>query len=474
MANKNSWLAKIFKAKAKRVSGGFNEMVSMVGYEPNFTSFGKQTLYSNLFLSAIQLKQRFFGKLEPRHIKIEDGKTKVVSDSTVARVLRNPNHYQTTYDFLTQAYFMREKDKTCYILVDRYKTTGGYYYNENLIVLLPSDKPELHEENGKLFWVFTFDGWSSQVVFNYNDIIVWKKDIEDNQYMGGGKYSKNANADLLNSLQAHRTITESVAEASKIGCMFDGLLKVNAYGGDDAATQAIRDKFLEDIRTNASGLPVLDNGAEYVQVQRQLKMVDGSTLKEIKENIVISTGVSIEFLMGKFTPQEKEAFYESHIEPAALSLGQAMSKVLLSRANEQIVLYPHKVQLMATSEIVSIIQSTIAAGVFKIDEYRDMLGYAPLENGEGEARPRGFNDLDGADKPAEETAPATETPSDTVASPMGKGQIESILKIVDGYKNGEYTHEQAKQMLKTILGVSEEEADKLCSGNSHDIGGVTV
>lgn len=395
MGNKNGWLANLFKPRAKKVNTGFNDFVSMVGYEPKFSNFGSQVLYSNLVLSAIQTKQRFFGKLEPRHIRYEDGKTVTVTDSTVAKVLRNPNHYQTTYDFLTQAYFMREKDKTCYILVDRYKTKGGYWYNENLIVLLPSDKPELREENGELFWVFTFDGWSNAVVFNYDDIIVWKKDIEDNQYMGGGKYSTNANSDLLNSLQAHRTITESVAEASKLGCMFDGLLKVNAYGSDQGKTQEIRDKFLEDIRNNKGGLPVLDNGADYVQIQRQLKMVDGGTLAEIKENALISTGVSIEFLSGKYTTADKEAFYESHIEPAAISLGQAMAKVMLSRANEAIVLYPHKVQLMATSEIVSIIQSTIAAGVFMKDEYREMLGYAPLPNGEGQTMPRGFNNLDG-------------------------------------------------------------------------------
>ena len=400
MANKNGWLANLFKPRGKKANIGFNDMVSMVGYEPNFSRFGSQALYSNLVLSAIQTKQRFFGKLEPRHIKYEDGKTVTVTDSTVAKVLRNPNHYQTTYDFLTQAYFMREKDKTCYILVDRYKTTGGYWYNENIIVLLPSEKPELREENGELFWLFTFDGWKEPVPFNYNDIIVWKKDIEDNQYMGGGKYSTNANGDLLNSLQAHRTITESVAEASKLGCMFDGLLKVNAYGSDSEKTQAIRDKFLEDIKNNKGGLPVLDNGADYVQIQRQLKMVDGSTLTEIKQNVVISTGVSIEFLTGKYTTADKEAFYESHIEPAAISLGQAMAKVMLSRANEAIVLYPHKVQLMATSEIVSIIQSTIAAGVFMKDEYREMLGYAPLPNGEGQTMPRGYNNLDG-----EETKP---------------------------------------------------------------------
>ena len=401
MANKNGWLANLFKPKEKKVNTRFNDMVSMVGYEPKFTRFGSQVLYSNIVLSAIRMKARFFGKLEPRHIKYENGKPLTVTDSTVAKILRNPNHYQTTYDFLTQAFFMREKDNTCYILVDRYLTKGGYYYNTSLIVLLPSDAPEVKEdENGELYWVMRFDG-IGEVVFNFNDIIVWKKDIEDNQYIGGGKYASNANGDLLNSLNAYYDINQSVAEAAKLGCMFDGLLKVNAYGADEKTTQDIRDKFFEDIKNNKGKIPVLDNGADYVQVQRQLKMVDGATLAEIKHNVLISTGVSLEMLEGKFTPQEKEAFYENHIEPAAISLGQAMSKVLFSRANEQVLLYPHKVQLMATSEIVSIIQSTIAAGVFKIDEYREMLGYAPLENGEGEQRPRGYNELDGGVKPTD-------------------------------------------------------------------------
>lgn len=400
MANKNGWLANLFKPKAKKVNLGFNDFVSMVGYEPKFTSFGSQVLYSNLVLNSVRLKQRFFGKLEPRHIKYEGNRAVTVYDSTVAKMMRNPNHYQTTYDFLTQAYFMREKDKTCYILVDRYKTTGGYWYNENMFVLLPSEKPELLEENGELFWVFTFDGWSEPVVFNYADIVPWKKDIEDNQYMGGGNFSKHADSDLLNSLQAHRTITESVAEASKLGCMFDGLLKVNAYGADDETTQKIRDKFLNDIKNNKGGLPVLDNGADYVQIQRQLKMVDGNTLKEIKENVFIATGVNADILMGKMTAEEKEAFYEIHIAPDAISLEQALTKVLFSRANDCVKLYPHKSQLMAIREVIELYKAAGALGVYSKDEWREMTGHEPLPNGEGAVMPRGYNNLDG-----EETKP---------------------------------------------------------------------
>lgn len=396
---RDSFIAKMFKPRTKK-QNTFDNAITMVGYEPSFSKFGSQVLYSDIVLSAVKMKARFFGKLEPRHIRNKDGNITSVSDSSIAKVLRNPNHYQTTYDFLTQAYFMREKDDNCYIYADYYKNNAGQYVYTGLYVLLPSGKPQICEDpSGNLFYKFTFDGYSSEVEFNFNEVVCWKQNHEDNQYIGGGKFSRNAEADLLNSLNAYTEINQATSEAAKLGCMFDGILKVNAYAADDQKTKEIRDNFINDLRNGKGGIGVLDNGAEYEQVQRQLKMVDSATMTQLKENILIHTGVTISMLEGKFTPQEKEAFYESHIEPAAISLGQALSKMFFSQwqqsYGDQIVLYPHKVQLMATSEIVSIIQNTISAGVFKIDEYREMLGYAPLENGEGQQRPRGFNNLDG-------------------------------------------------------------------------------
>lgn len=392
-------LSKIFKPKTKKANSSFNDVISMV-YEPNFSKFGSNTLYNSLIYSSIQRKACCFAKLEPRHIRNENGKVTIISDSSISKVLKNPNHYQTTYEFLAQAYFMRRKDKTCYIYADFYKTKGGENKLDGLYILLPSCKPLLKEDaNGDLHYLFAFDGYSSYVDFYYDEIIAWKDNIEDNQYMGGGKYDNNANIDLLSSLEAYHEIKDAIKEAAKIGCLFDGYLKINAYAANNDNAQKYRDKFVEDLRTNKSKMPVLDNGAEYVELKRQLKMVDAATLKEIKENVLISEGVTIEILTSKMTTQDKEAFYENHIEPAAISLGQAMSKLFFSQwqttHGDQIILYPNKVQLMATSEIVSIIQTTISAGVFKIDEYREMLGYAPLENGEGEQRPRGYNNLDG-------------------------------------------------------------------------------
>ena len=204
---------------------------------------------------------------------------------------------------------------------------------------------------------------------------------------------------MLNSLSAYHTAKEAVAEASKLGCYLDGIIKVNAYAATSDKAQQIRNEFIADLKANKSGIAVLDNGAEYQNIQRSLKMVDAATLAEIKNNVFLHTGVTMDMLQGKFTEADKEAFYEGHIEPASISLAQAMSKVFFSQwqtsYGDQIHLYPKKVQLMSTSEITKVVQSTINAGVFTLDEYREMYGYAPLPNDEGKQRPRGFNNLDG-------------------------------------------------------------------------------
>ena len=393
------WLQKIFSKQKPKANAQFNTNVSMKGYEPTFTSFGSDILSSDIIYSATMMKARFFGKLEPRHIRKRDGLTTVIEDSSVAKVLRSPNDFSTTYDFLSQAFFMREKDGTCFIFPDYIDTAGGRTYT-GLYILLPIGTPVIsQDETGKLFITFQFVNPSRQVMFAYDDLIVWKKDMEDNQFLGGGRFDSMARGDLLNSLQAYHTSKEAIAEASKLGCYIDGIIKVNAYASDNDKTQKIRNDFIADLKANKSGIGVLDNQADYINIQRQLKMVDSATLNEIKSNVMLHTGMTIDMLEGKFTTAEKEAFYENFIEPGAISLGQAMSKCFFSQRQtsygDSVMLYPHKIQLMSTSEITSVVQSTINAGVFTLDEIREMYGYAPLPNDEGKARPRSFNSLDG-------------------------------------------------------------------------------
>lgn len=399
---KRGLLKKIFGKSTKGTTADkLQPVITFKGFQAQYANYNNTILESDLILSAARLKARFFGKLMPKHVREKDSQMLNINDGSIARLLRQPNEYQTPYDFLSQAYFLRELYDNCYIYPQYYVSNAGERIYEAMYILIPQQKPFIFEDNsGKLFIEFIFPSYGEPVVFPLKDIICWKKNYEDDQFLGGGRYTSAANADALTSLNAYQAIKESTANVAEQGGAFDGILKVNAYAADDEKIQTIRDNFVNDLKNNKNGLPVLDNGTEYINIARQLKTIDAATLAEIKQNLLIHTGVSLEMLEGKFDTKLKEALYENFIEPAAISLGQAMSKCFFSQwqttYGDKILLYPNKVQLMATSEIVSIIQTTVPAGIFKIDEYREMLGYPPLENAEGQVRPRGYNNLDGS------------------------------------------------------------------------------
>lgn len=392
------WLDKIFNKGKRPKNAKLNLNVTMNGYQPNFTAFGNNILLSDIVYSALKMKARYFGALKPEYIREEENETIKVKDSSIARLLRRPNDFQTLYDFLTQAYFMREKNDNCFIYPDYRIDTNNQKIYTGMYILLPASSPIImQDETGKLFIRFLFLNPDREVVFPYEDIIHWKQNIEDDQFSGGGRFASQANVDLLNSLQAYHTGQEAVAEASKLGCYINGIVKVNSYVADNEKTQKIRDDFINDLRTNKSGIGVLDNGAEYVNIERSLKVMDSATLKEIKENVVLHTGVTIEMLSGKMTKEERETFYENHIRPAGISLAQAMERVFFSQwqlsHGDRIVIYPTDIELMTSEERFKYCDMLLKAGAITINEARRMCGLPPIED--GNYRPRGYNNLDG-------------------------------------------------------------------------------
>lgn len=410
MADNKNFFGRLFGGGGRKKSKKMKTAVTWSGYEPTFTAFGDNMLVSELVLESIRLKADFISKLDPRHIRKEAATQTRIDDSSIARVLREPNPYMILSDFLYKAAFLREVNENTFIYLDYYWTKGGYKYYTGAYIIQPQRWCYYEDEQtGELFIGFKFDG-RDEVIFKYSEIIHWRKHYEDDTYDGGGKYSKNESRDILDTLQAYRTICESIAEAAKCACYFDGILKINAYGEEDEKVQKIRDAFIEDLRTNKKGVAVLDNGAEWENVQRSLKMVDEKTISHFEKRIVRVTGVSLAMLSGDFTTAQKEAFYERCIESGVISLGQAFTKTAFTKwqksHGDEIIFYPNKIELMSTTEKISLLGATNAMGVWSVNEVREMFGKPPVEG--GDARPRGYNSIDEG-KPAEsEKAPQNE------------------------------------------------------------------
>ena len=429
MANENkNFFGRLFGGGGKEKNKKMKSAVTWSGYEPSFSNFGDNVLLSDLVLESIRLKADFCSKLDPRHIRTEDnGARRRIYDSSIARLLREPNEYMTRCDFLYKAAFLREVNENCFIYPDYYWTKGGDKYFTGLYIIQPERWRYLQdEETGKLYIGFKFNGRADEVVFDYSEIIHWRKHYEDDTYDGGGKYSRNEKRDTLNTLQAYRTICESIAEAAKCACFFDGFIKVNAFGDEPAKVRKIRDEFLEDVRNNKAGVPVLDNGAEWQDVKRNLRMVDEKTVSHFETKILRVTGVSPAMLSGDFTPAQEESFYRRNLQSGIIGLGQSFTKTTLTKwqksHGDEIEFFPYKMEFLSTAEKTGVLTATGAMGVWTVNMVLDMFGYPPVEGGDD--RPRGYNYLDKGKPAADDQSPQEGTEEGTEGGAGNEQQTE--------------------------------------------------
>lgn len=372
-----------------------SQAVTMGGNYPFYAPFGDNIYASDIIVQSIRCKANEFKKLDPRHITITDGIKSVVNDSSVARILKRPNEYMTTADFLEKITILLELNKNVFVYPMYYMSNAGKKVYTGLYPLKPSTVEYMSNDNGVLYIHFKFNN-GYDATLPANEVIHWRKDYGVNDYFGGGMLGGDDNAGLLKMLKRYDQLTQSIAKALEVSCKINGLVKYNTYHGDEQLEQS-RAKFEEDLKNNESGILFTDLSTEYTNVPRDVKLVDGETLKFFYETILRANGTSLAILNGDYTKAQKEAYYEHALEADIKSLGQAMSKVIFSDREtsfgNEIVLYPNDINFMSMENKISALQVGLPAGIFTKDEARELLGYAPLPDGQGQVVPQGYNSL---------------------------------------------------------------------------------
>lgn len=380
--------------KKKEKQSGLTVAPTMTGYNPTFTAFGDNVYSSDIVVQSIRCKANEFKKLDPRHIRTTDGRQQIVTDSSIARVLRRPNPWMTQADFLEKITILRELTKNCFIYPTYYITKGGERYYTGLYPLKPQRVDYQQDDKGALYLHFTFyNGY--ETTLPAADVIHWRKDYGVNDYFGGSAFGGNDNDGLLSMLERYDLLTQGIAQALKCSCQINGIAKLNTYAGDEQQEQAQKD-FLKRLENNESGILFVDNKLEYTNLPRDVKLVDAETLKFFYETILRANGTSLAILNGDYTKAQKEAYYEHALQADIKGLGQAMSKVIFTEREasfgNDIVLYPNDIVFMSMENKLAALQAGLPAGIFTKNEARELLGYPPVEG--GDVMPRGYNELD--------------------------------------------------------------------------------
>lgn len=370
-----------------------NYAPTMSGYTPIFSDFGNNIYASDIIVQAIRCKATEFKKLKPRHIRKIDGKQHVIEDSSIARILKRPNDLMTPSDFFEKITILLELNKNVFIYPSYDLTMSGKKIYKGLYPLKPSNVEYLENQRGELFIQFTF-GNGYKTTLPANEVIHWRKDYGVDDYFGGNL--GNENRALIKLLKEYDKLTQSIAQGLNISTKINGIVKYNSYLADEDLKKQ-QDEFNQKLSNNESGILFTDNKTEYVNIPRDVKLVDADTMKYFYEAILRNTGVSLAILSGDYTKTQKEAFYEHALEADIKSLGEAMSKVMFTdnevNFGNEIILYPNNIVFMSMENKLTALQIGLPAGLFVKDEARELLGYPPLPNGQGQVIAQGYNSL---------------------------------------------------------------------------------
>lgn len=384
----------IFKPKQK---SGLLAAPTMTGHMPIFTDFGNDIYASDIVVESIRCKANEMKKLDPRHIRTKDGKQAVITDGSVAHVLKRPNEMMTTADFLEKITILLELNKNSYIYPEYYWTQGGTKYFTALYPLKPHSVTYKLDASKRLFLEMVFAS-GYKTTLPASDVIHWRKDYGVNDYFGGSLSGGNDNRGLLDVLNTYDKLCQGIAKAMECSCQVNGIVRVNTYLGDDEQEKKQKE-FVERLKNNESGILFADLKTEYTAMPRDVKLVEAETLNFFYQTIARANGASIAILNGDYTTEQKQAYYERALEPDIISLGQAMTKCMFSAREaahgNEVVLYPSDINFMSMDQKIQYMNVAVPAGAMSVNEIRKMGGFAPVDGGD-DVKPRAYNSLDGA------------------------------------------------------------------------------
>lgn len=374
------WFERIFRRGPKKWK--YARMID--GFTPIFTQYGTNIYASDVVQQSVKCIVDEMKKLNPTHIRVVDNDP-VPVDSSIQRVLKNPNPLMTTSEFLEKTTWLLLLNYNVFILPTYYvwtdeKTGVERRAYESLYPLKPEQVNFIEDERGKLFvQMFFINGFETTIA--YEDLIHIRYNYSVNEYMGGDVAGQPDHKALLQTLQLNQSLLQGVAKAMNASYAVNGIVKYNTLI-DDGKTEAALKELEKKLQNSESGFLPLDLKAEFTPIQHDMKLVDKDTLEFIDSKILRNWGVPLRILTGDYEKRTYEAFYQKTLEPLVISFGQAFTKKLFTDREKafgnEIKFYPKELIFMSVDETLRMVELLSYSGALYENEKRTAFGLRPL------------------------------------------------------------------------------------------------
>ena len=395
-----SLLDKIFRpAEAKKSEETLREarayFQTLTAYTPTFTNWGGAIYESEIVRAAIDARARHISKL-----KVEVNGT--ANQSLQSKLLQGPNQWQTWSQFLYRASTILDVNNTVFIVPvfdERMIITGVF-------TVLPQSV-ELVEYEGEVWLRYQFvNGQHAAVEFRKCAVLT--------KYQYQSDFFGSSNKPLKETMQLIHIQNQGIEEGVKNAATFRFMAQLSNFAKpEDLAKE--RERFTASnlaTESKSGGFLLFPNTYKDIkQIDVKPYAVDAAQMEQIRENVFNYFGVNEAVLTNAAGAEQLEAFFDGAIEPFAIQISEAMTKMLFSERERAqgsyIIANANRLQYMSTSAKVQMAKELGDRGAILIDEIRELFNYSPLPDGAGQVAPirgeyKATDELGGNDNADEE------------------------------------------------------------------------
>ena len=342
---------------------------TLTAYAPVFTNWGGAIYESEIVRASIDARARHISKL-----KVEVNGT--ANPSLQAKLRLGPNQWQTWSQFLYRVSTILDVNNTAFIVpvFDQSMTITGIF------PVLPSSCT-LVEYNDEVWLRYQFSSGQYAAVEFRKCAVLTKHQYRDD-------FFGDSNKALHETMQMIHIQNEGIEEGIKNSATFRFMAQLNNFASAEDLKKE-RQRFTEaNLSTESESGGFLLFPSQYKDI-KQIDVTpysaDSKQMELIRSNVFDYFGVSEAVLQNKAKPEELEGFFDGCIEPFAIQLSEALTKMLFSERERAqgsyLIANANRLQYMSTSQKVQMAQQLLDRGVMSINEARELFNYAEVENG---------------------------------------------------------------------------------------------
>lgn len=328
--------------------------------------------------AIIDCNATHIGRAQVLHVRkdLSGRVSEVKRASEYTKLFERPNPMMTRQDFL---YSMAWQLHMCNVSMAWVKWNGAHPVEIWPLIYLNF---ELREKVSGGYVVQFADPDGERCTLPLEDLVVLRRKYNGVGYAGQDNSAVNGALEMVESLDA------GLKQAVEISNKIHGILRQKNAMLATNNVDSVQSSFFERMRAAAQngGAIALDSTEDYTPLNVSAWSANAAQQKQITDRVYTYWRTPIEVVTNTASEQVMQNYFDSIIEPVWEEMSEAFTKALFTTREQdcgnRISVTSGAATGASWATKLSIVTNTKDIGLLTPNEYRELLGYAPVEDGD--------------------------------------------------------------------------------------------